>query len=107
MSTSSEESTTPSSEEATTPAPAKDWTTATLWAGHERDRWPLLCLWPSRSDWPVYHYDGRWRCSEMLGHDGEHEARTEHKTDGEVCWTGPWVPAEAFESSPDGEDKEK
>lgn len=73
-----------------------DWTHASRWPDvrHVKEG---LCLWPSRSDWPVFHYDGRWRCSEPYLHAGDHLARISHEPDGEVAWEGPWVPEEAFD----------
>jgi hypothetical protein len=51
------------------------------------------CGWPSRSDWPVYHYDGRWYCSLDPGHKEDHRAHLYNDlTNGEVVWKGPWVP---------------
>lgn len=74
-----------------------DWTHATRWPDDEPDE--LLCLWPARSDWPVFHYDGRWRCSMPLGHEEHgvpHIALTSHDPKQGLVWVGPWVPAETL-----------
>lgn len=59
-----------------------------------------LCLSPSRSNWPVRHYDGRWSCSLPKGHEGQHKAFMEHDVQGELAWLGPWVDGSYYDAPP-------
>lgn len=53
------------------------------------------CGVKSRSNWPVYHYDGRWECSQPPGHlenGTPHLAVENHDWDERrVAWIHPWV----------------